>query len=193
MLKSNPKTSWNSEELMPTVSATAYVDDAATVIGDVRIGSQVYIAPGVSLRADEATPIIIGDECNIQDCAVFHGLKGSSIELGKRISIAHGAIIHGPLKVGDDSFVGFNSVVHASTLGKKCFVGHGAVVIGVKLKEGMFVPHGALVDSQDKADALGAVPDNLKHFNEEVVEVNNEFADEYSLQDRTCDCGCGGR
>ena len=114
MLKSNPKTSWNSEERMPTVSATAYVDDAATVIGDVRIGSQVYIAPGASLRADEATPIIIGDECNIQDCAVFHGLKGSSIELGKRISIAHGAIIHGPLKIGDESFVGFNSVVHAS-------------------------------------------------------------------------------
>ena len=192
MLKSNPKTSWNSQERMPTVSATAYVDDAATVIGDVRIGGQVYIAPGVSLRADEATPIIIGDECNIQDCAVFHGLKGSSIELGKRISIAHGAIIHGPLKIGDESFVGFNSVVHASTLGKKCFVGHGAVVIGVKLADGMFVPHGALVDSQDKADALGSVPDNLKHFNEEVVGVNNEFADEYSLQDRMCDCGCRG-
>lgn len=190
MLKSNPKTSWNSKEKMPTVSATAYVDDAATVIGDVTIGSQVYVAPGVSLRADEATPIIIGDECNIQDCAVFHGLKGSSIELGKRISIAHGAIIHGPLKIGDDSFVGFNSVVHASTLGKKCFVGHGAVVIGVKLKDGMFVPHGALVDSQDKADALGVVPDNLKNFNEEVVEVNNEFADEYSLQDKKCGCGC---
>jgi carbonic anhydrase/acetyltransferase-like protein (isoleucine patch superfamily) len=83
-------------------------------------------------------------------------------------------------------------VVHASTLGKKCFVGHGAVVIGVKLADGMFVPHGALVDSQEKANALGAVPDNLKHFNEEVVGVNNEFADEYSLQDRMCDCGCRG-
>ena len=190
MLKTNPKTSWNSEEHMPTVSATAYVDSAATVIGDVRIGAQVYVAPGVSLRADEATPIVIGDECNIQDCAVFHGLKGSSIELGKRVSIAHGAIIHGPLKIGDDSFVGFNSVVHASTLGNRCFVGHGAVVLGVKLAEGKFVPHGALVDSQDKANALGGVPDSLKHFNEEVVGVNNEFADEYSLQSRMCDCNC---
>jgi carbonic anhydrase/acetyltransferase-like protein (isoleucine patch superfamily) len=186
MLKSNPKTSWNSEERMPTVSATAYVDDAATVIGDVRIGAQVYVAPSVSLRADEATPIIIGDECNIQDGAIFHGLKGSSIELGKRISIAHGAIIHGPLKIGNDSFVGFNSVIHASTLGKKCFVGHGAIVIGVKLADGKFVPHGALVDSQDKADALGSVPDSLKHFNEEVGDVNNEFADEYNLQGRMC-------
>ena len=155
---------------------SAYVDDSATLIGDVRIGEQVYVAPGVSLRADEANPIIIGNECNIQDCAVFHGLMGSSITLGQRVSIAHGAIIHGPLKIDDDSFVGFNSVIHASTLGKKCFVGHAAAVIGVKLADGKFVPHGALVDSQEKADNLGTVPESLRHFNEEVVHVNKEFA-----------------
>ncbi len=188
MLKSNPKTSWNNTETMPTISATAYVDDAATLIGDVRIGDQVYVAPGVSLRADEAFPIIIGDECNIQDCVVFHGLEGSSIELGKRVSIAHGAIVHGPMKIGDESFVGFNAVVHASTLGKKCFVAHGAVVVGVKLADGKFVPPATLVDSQEKADALGPIPDNLKHFNEEVVKVNKEFAAAYGLKARMCSC-----
>jgi len=186
MLKANPRTSWNSTERMPTVSKTAFVDDSAMLIGDVRIGEQVYIAPGVSLRADEAHPIIVGDECNIQDCAVFHGLMGSSIELGRRVSIAHGAIIHGPLKIGDESFVGFNSVVHASTLGNKCFVGHGAVVIGIKLANGKFVPHGALVDSQEKADALGPVPESLKHFNEEVVHVNKEFAYSYRTREKSC-------
>jgi carbonic anhydrase/acetyltransferase-like protein (isoleucine patch superfamily) len=186
MLKSNPKTSWNSTETMPTISTTAYVDDSATLIGDVRIGDQVYVAPGVSLRADEAFPIIIGDECNIQDCVVFHGLEGSSIELGKRVSIAHGAIVHGPMKIGDESFVGFNAVVHASTIGKKCFVAHGAVVVGVKLADGKFVPPATLVDSQEKADALGPIPDNLKHFNEEVVKVNKEFAAAYGLKARMC-------
>lgn len=188
MLKSNPKTSWNSEERMPTVSATAYVDDSATLIGDVRIGNMVYVAPAVSLRADEAYPIIIGDECNIQDGVVFHGLEGSSIELGKRVSIAHGAVVHGPMNIGDESFVGFNAVVHASTLGEKCFVAHGAVVIGVKLSDGKFVPPATLVDTQDKADALGPIPDNLKHFNEEVVKVNKEFAAGYSQQARMCGC-----
>ncbi|VVB72088.1 Carbonic anhydrase [uncultured archaeon] len=135
MLKANPMTSWNSSECMPSVPATAYVDDSATLIGDVRLGERVYVAPAVSLRADEAHPIIIGDECNIQDSAVFHGLMGSSIELGRRVSIAHGAVIHGPLKIGSESFVGFNSVVHASTIGNKCFVGHAAAVIGVKLAD----------------------------------------------------------
>jgi carbonic anhydrase len=188
MIKNNPRTSWNKYESMPTIPTTAYVDEAATIIGDVRIGQKVYIAPSVSIRADEATPIIIGDECNIQDCAVFHGLKGSSIELGKRVSIAHGAVIHGPLNIGDESFVGFNAVVHSSILGKNCFVGHGALVIGIKLGDGKFVPHGTLIDSQEKADVLGSVPDSLKHFNEEVVEVNKEFAESYAVQDRMCNC-----
>ncbi|NYT01808.1 MAG: carbonate dehydratase [Methanosarcinales archaeon] len=179
MLKKSPKTSWNCEECSPVISPSAYVDDGARVIGDVRIGESVYVAPGASLRADEATPIIIGDKCNIQDGAIFHGLKGSSIELGRKISIAHGAVIHGPLRIGDESFVGFNSVVHASVLGKKCFVGHGALVIGVTLKDGSFVPHGAVIDTQDKANSLGPVPDQLKGFNEEVVEVNCEFAAGY--------------
>lgn len=186
MLKANPKTSWNPKECMPTIAASAYVDECALVIGDVHIGEEVYVGPCVSLRADEANPIIIGDRCNIQDGVIFHGLMGSSIMLGNKISIAHGAVIHGPLKIGDESFVGFNSVVHASTLGKKCFVGHAAAVIGVNLADGRFVPHGAVVDTQEKADSLGEVPEALKHFNDEVVEVNREFARGYGVRKKSC-------
>jgi carbonic anhydrase/acetyltransferase-like protein (isoleucine patch superfamily) len=170
---------------MPTVSATAYVDDSAVLRGDVRIGEKVYVALVISLKADEAHPIIISNECNIQDSAVFHGLEGSSIELGKCISIAHGAVVHGPMKIGNDSFIGFNAVVHASTLGEKCFIAHGAVVIGVKLSNGKFVPPATLVDAQDKADSLGQIPDNLKRFNEEVVEVNKAFTASYGLKIKT--------
>ncbi len=186
MLKMNPKTSWNSNEIVPQIHSSSYVDESATIIGDVRIGKDVYVGPSVSLRADEASPIIIGDECNIQDSAVFHGLKGSSIELGESISVAHGAVIHGPIKMGDECFVGFNSVVHASTLGKKCFVGHLAAVIGVTLAEGSFVPHGTVVDTQEKADLLGSVPESLRGFNEEVVEVNCEFAKSYGIRRKSC-------
>jgi carbonic anhydrase/acetyltransferase-like protein (isoleucine patch superfamily) len=186
MIRANPITSWNDAESTATVAKTAYVDPAATVIGDVRIGERVYIGPGASVRADEATPIIIGDESNVQDGAVFHGLEGTSIKLGRRVSIAHGAVVHGPLVVGDGSFVGFNAVVHASTLGSKCFVGHLALVVGVTLPDGSFVPPGSVVDSQEKADELGPVPESLKGFNDEVVKVNTEFAEVYLLMDKGC-------
>ncbi len=184
MIKSNPKTSWNSVESTPKIADTAYIDESATVIGDVRIGERVYVAPAVSLRADEATPIIIGDECNAQDGVIFHGLKGSSIKLGRRVSVAHGAVVHGPMKIADDSFVGFNAVVHACDLGTRCFVGHGALVIGVNLKPGSFVPPGSVIDTQEKGDALGPVPDDLKGFNEEVVGVNVEFARIYLAKEK---------
>jgi len=186
MIRTNPKTSWNNVESIPTIASTSYVDEAATIIGDVKIGERVYVAPGASLRADEATPITIGDECNVQDGAVFHGLEGTSIELGRKVSIAHGAVVHGPLKIGDESFIGFNTVVHASTLGKKCFVSHLALVVGVKLRDGSFVPPGAVIDSQEKADALGPTPDSLKGFNDEVVGVNTEFADVYRIKGKSC-------
>ncbi len=187
MIRSNPKTSWNRAESMPTVAKSAYVDEAASVIGDVRIGERVYVAPGASVRADEATPIIIGDECNVQDGAVFHGLEGTSIRLGRKVSIAHGAVVHGPLEIGDESFVGFNAVVHASTLGKKCFVGHLSLVVGVFLADGKFVPPGSVVDTQEKADGLGPVPENLLGFNDEVVGVNTEFADVYRIKAKSCE------
>jgi len=83
------------------------------------------------------------------------------------------------MKIGNDSFVCFNAMVHASTLGEKCFVAHGAMVIDMKHAEGKFVSPVTLVDTQAKADALGPVPDNLKHFNEELVKVNKEFAASY--------------
>lgn len=88
MLKCNPKVSWNGVDRMPTVSSTAYLQ---RLLARSALEHEFYVAPCVSLRAD-ATHMIIGNECNIQDCVVIHGLLGSSIELGERISIAHGAI-----------------------------------------------------------------------------------------------------
>lgn len=84
--------------------------------------------------------------------------------------------------------MGFNAVVHNSTLGKNCFVGHGALVIEVNLSDCKFVPPGSLIDAQEKADALASVPESLKHYNEELVKVNTEFADSYVLQKRMYNC-----
>jgi hypothetical protein len=59
------------------------------------------------------------------------------------------------------------------------------VVIGVRLADGKFVPPATLVDTQDKADTLGQIPDNLKYFNEEVVKINKELAASYGSKFRT--------
>ncbi|MBX3186836.1 MAG: hypothetical protein KF819_07470 [Labilithrix sp.] len=177
----------------PLKAASAYVHPAATVIGRVVLGEHVHIAADTSVRADEGAPFYIGPNTNIQDGVVLHALKdkrvmvgneGWAIYVGKNVSIAHDALVHGPCYIGDETFVGFKAVVHDSVVGAHCFVGIGAVVVGVEVPDGRFVPHGRIVDSADAVDGLPLVSEMQKEFNEDVVEVNRGLAVAYHARDR---------
>ncbi len=172
----------------PLIPATAFVHPQASVIGRVVLGDNVHIAAGSSVRADEGTPFFIGPNANIQDGVVIHALKHKTVQVGgeswavyvgRNVSMAHDALVHGPCYVGDDTFIGFKAVVHDSIVGARCFIGIGAVVVGVEIPDGKFVPHGTIVDSMDKVDALPPVDDAQRHFNEDVVDVNRGLAAAY--------------
>ncbi|MBN9166093.1 MAG: hypothetical protein BGO98_09720 [Myxococcales bacterium 68-20] len=177
----------------PLVAGSAYVHPAATLIGRVVVGDRAHIAADTSVRADEGSPFHIGPNTNIQDGVVLHALKDKhvmvagepwAIYVGKNVSIAHDALVHGPCYIGDETFVGFKAVVHDSVVGAHCFVGIGAVVVGVEIPDGRFVPHGRIVDSADAVDALPLVSESHKEFNEDVVEVNRGLAVAYHARDR---------
>ncbi len=177
----------------PLASSSAYVHPAATVIGRVVLGDHVHIAADTSVRADEGSPFYIGPNTNVQDGVVMHALKDKrvmvagepwAIFVGRNVSIAHDALVHGPCYIGDDTFVGFKAVVHDAVVGSHCFIGIGAVVVGVEIPDGRFVPHGRIVDSADAVDALPLVTDVHKEFNEDVVEVNRGLAVAYHARDR---------
>ena len=161
VMKKNPPVSFNKKSVFPTVDGESFVDDTASLIGDVRIGRGVYVAPLVSVRADEGAPIVIGDESNLQDGVIVHGLEHTSVEIGERVSIAHGAVIHGA-KIGSGSYVG-----------------HGAIVVGVSVAKKSYVPHGKILTTQEEADGLSEVPDELAGFNDEVLKVNGELSRGY--------------
>ncbi len=169
----------------PIVARSAFVHPAATVIGRVVLGEHVHIAADTSVRADEGSPFHIGANTNIQDGSILHALKDKrvvvagepwAIYVGSNVSIAHGALVHGPCYIGDDTFVGFKAVVHDAVVGAHCFIGIGAVVVGVEVPEGRLVPHGRIVDTADAVDALPLVSDVHKEFGEDVVEVNRGLA-----------------
>jgi SulP family sulfate permease len=101
------------------------------------------------------------------------------VYVGRNVSMAHDALVHGPCFVGDDTFIGFKAVVHDSVVGRGCFVGIGAVVVGVEVPDGRFVPHGSIIDSQEKVDALPLADEAQRHFNEDVVDVNRGLAAAY--------------
>lgn len=167
---------------------SAFVHEQASVVGRVVMGEHVHIAAGSSVRADEGSPFFIGENTNLQDGVVLHALKDRrvvvageewAIYVGKDVSIAHNALVHGPCYVGDHTFVGFKSVVHDSVVGANCFIGHGAIVVGVEIPDGRFVPNGRIIDSADAVASLGPATHRHAEFNEDVVEVNRGLASAY--------------
>jgi carbonic anhydrase/acetyltransferase-like protein (isoleucine patch superfamily) len=172
----------------------------ASVIGNVEVGSGVYIAPFASVRGDEGQPIHIGNDTNLQDGVVIHALETMShgevlpemtyevggeryaVHIGNRVSLAHQSQVHGPARVEDETFVGMQALVFKSHVGKGCTIEPGARVIGVTIAPGRYVPAGMTVVDQTAADALPEITESysMRTINDAVVHVNTSLAEGYS-------------
>jgi carbonic anhydrase/acetyltransferase-like protein (isoleucine patch superfamily) len=167
---------------LPQVDESAYVHRSAVVIGNIRIGAKVYVGPCAVIRADEPgpdgniMPITIGAEANVQDGAILHALGGTGVSIGPGTSIAHGAVVHGPCSIGRGGFVGFNSVVFNTTLGKRVVVMHGAVVEGVSVPDGLYVPSMAVVCCHNDVRRLRPASPEVLAFAARVRLTNIGFA-----------------
>ncbi|QAY65813.1 carbonate dehydratase [Paenibacillus protaetiae] len=200
-ISSNPKTSFTPVERFPSINKTAFISPFTCIIGDVAISNNVFVAPSATLRADEGTPFFIGSNTNIQDGVILHGLvhetvrvgrKRYSIYIGRGVSIAHGALIHGPCVIGEGVFVGFKSIVFNAVVGRGSYISMDAIVTnGVRIAPNRFVPPGAHIDTQAKADSLRRVPQGEREFAREVQRVNREFPPSYSALFGTRRCSCG--
>jgi carbonic anhydrase/acetyltransferase-like protein (isoleucine patch superfamily) len=167
----------------PEIAPTAYVHPTATVIGRVCIGDQAFVGPHAVIRADEAgpdgtiEPIVIRESTNVQDCAIIHALGGTGVVIGPRTSIAHAAVIHGPCKIGDRCFVGFNSVVFQATLGDGVIVMHQSLIEWAILSEGLFVPSMTAVRSDEDVSRLKCATMDMVAFAEKLINANPLLAE----------------
>ncbi|MEH2064662.1 MAG: ribulose bisphosphate carboxylase small subunit [Nostoc sp.] len=177
-----PPTPWSRNLAEPQIHETSFVHAFSNLIGDVRIGANVIVAPGTTIRADEGTPFYLGENTNIQDGVVIHGLEQGrvigddqnkySVWIGKNTCITHMALIHGPAYVGDNSFIGFRSTVFNARVGAGCIVMMHALIQDVEIPPGKYVPSGAIITSQQQADRLPDVQDQDKEFAHHVVGIN---------------------
>jgi len=177
-----PPTPWSRNLAEPAIDQSAFVHSFSNLIGDVKVGSNVLIAPGTSIRADEGTPFYIGAETNIQDGVVIHGLEQGrvtgddgneySVWIGKQTCITHMALIHGPAYIGDHCFIGFRSTVFNAKVGNGCIVMMHALIQDVTIPAGKYVPSGAVITTQQQADRLPDVIDSDKEFAHHVVQIN---------------------
>ncbi|MBD1814719.1 ribulose bisphosphate carboxylase small subunit [Microcoleus vaginatus DQ-U2] len=178
-----PPTPWSKNLAEPKIHDTAFVHSFSNIIGDVYIGSNVMIAPGTSIRADEGTPFYIGEGSNIQDGVVIHGLekgrvtgdddKSYSVWVGKNTSLTHMSLIHGPAYVGEDCFIGFRSTVFNARVGNGCIVMMHVLIKDVEIPPGKYVPSGAIITNQKQADRLPDVQDSDVEFATHVIGIND--------------------
>src|SRR5436190_1492457 len=117
---------------VPAIPDSAYVAAEATVIGKVTLGERVSLWPGVVIRADDDT-IVIGDDSNVQDCAVLHVDPGLPLLIGSGVTVGHHAMLHG-CSIGDGTLVGIRALVYnKAVIGKECLIGAGAIVTEGKI------------------------------------------------------------
>ncbi len=126
----------------PIIGKHVFIDETATIIGDVFLGDDVSIWPSTVLRGD-VNHIRIGDRTNIQDGSVLH-----VTHRGEHTAEGY------PLIVGDDVTVGHRVVLHGCRIGNHCLIGIGAVVMDgsviedeVILGAGSLVPPGRTLES----------------------------------------------
>lgn len=121
----------------PKIANSAFVSEAAYVIGDVCIGNHSSVWPGAVIRADFGK-IEVGERTCIEDNSVLHG--ATDVVIGNGVIIGHGAIVH-CLKIGDSVLVGNNAtLLDGAQIGSFCIIGAGTLV-----PKGMKVPDNSLV------------------------------------------------
>jgi carbonic anhydrase/acetyltransferase-like protein (isoleucine patch superfamily) len=116
-----------------------WVAETATVVGRVRLHSEVSIWYGSVLRGDNER-IEIGERSQIQDNATLHTDPGYPLTIGRECVIGHNVLLHGCV-IGDNSLIGMGAIVlNGARIGKHCLVGAGALIT-----EGKEFPDNALI------------------------------------------------
>ncbi len=168
--------------MQPKIDQTAHIHSFSSIVGDVAIGANVLVAPGVSMRAEEGGALYVGEGANLQDGVVIHGLEQGrvlgddqhpySVWIGKNTSITHMALIHGPAYVGDGCFIGFRSTIINARIGNGCIVMMHALIQDVEIAAEKFVPSGSIITSQEQADRLPHVQEADAQFAAHMVGTN---------------------
>lgn len=118
----------------PEMGERTWVHPSSTLIGDVRLGEDVSIWPGVIIRAD-VNHVEIGDRTNIQDGSIIHVTNleanppyGFPTIIANDVTIGHGAMLHG-CTIEEGVLIGMRAVLlDGSRVEKHSILGAGALL-----------------------------------------------------------------
>ncbi|MEQ4925498.1 gamma carbonic anhydrase family protein [Proteus hauseri] len=124
----------NYLNLSPSINDNVFIDETATVIGDVRLDKDVSVWPMVVIRGD-VNYINIGMRTNIQDGSVLHVSHASKDNT-----------VGFPLIIGNDVTIGHKAMLHGCVIGNRVLVGMGSILLdGAVIEDDVMIGAGSLV------------------------------------------------
>lgn len=159
----------------PKIAESAYIDPAATLIGQVEVGARSSFWPGAVARGD-VDFIRVGEETSIQDGTVLHCDGGMPLIIGHRVTVGHLAMLHG-CTIEDECVIGIGAIVlNGARIGRGSVVAAGALV-----GERKEIPPGSMVMGVPGKVVRETTPeeqerfrDNARHYVERAAEHKAE-------------------
>ena len=169
----------------PEIHPTALIDPSSQIIGNVNIGRNVFIAPLAVIRSDEpgpdgkVSPIILEEECNIQDGVIIHSQGGEIVRIGAMTSVGHGVAIHGPCDIGANCFLAMRCTLYRANLQDWTWVGMNASIMQITLDAYTYVPTGSVIRSGRESRELLFISDKERIYMQNVLQATNRLREDY--------------
>jgi carbonic anhydrase/acetyltransferase-like protein (isoleucine patch superfamily) len=147
----------------PQIAASAYVDPAAVIIGDVVLGEDSSVWPCAVIRGD-VHYIRIGKRSNVQDNSVLHVMRDTN-----------------PLVLGDNVTVGHSVTLHGCTIESRCLIGMGSIILnGAKIGAGSIIAAGTLVPERTEVQPGSLFMGHPGKFRRTLSAEEQEVIDGYA-------------
>ncbi|MBW1767465.1 MAG: gamma carbonic anhydrase family protein, partial [Deltaproteobacteria bacterium] len=128
----------------PRIAESAFVSEAAYVVGDVEIGENSSVWPGAVVRGDFGR-ITIGYNTAIEDNCVLHSGSPTTppildLSIGDNVVIGHGAVVNCK-SIGSNVLIGINAtLLHNAEIGDYCIIGAACLITHeMKVPDNSFV------------------------------------------------------
>lgn len=164
----------------PKIAASAFISEAAYIIGDVEIGENSSVWPGAVIRGDMGK-ITIGKNVVIEDNCVIHSGSPklppiSDVIIGDYVIFGHGAISNGH-KIGNYVVVSMGAIIlHDAEIGDGSLIGAGCVV-----KEKAIIPPKSFVVGVP-GEVKRQVADSQSYWMTESPRIYSEISERYKRE-----------
>ena len=164
----------------PKIAESAFVSEAAYIVGDVEIGENSSVWPGAVIRGDMGK-ITIGKNAVIEDnCVIHSGAPSmppvSDVTIGDNVIMGHGAVSN-CRKIGNNALISMNStILHEAEIGDYSIIAAGCIV-----KEKMIVPPDSFVVGVP-AEIKGELSEEQRWWSVNSSRIYQEWARQYKEQ-----------